>query len=262
MVLCSLFIKILCSAESCWTFVLSTPNFSVGPSDWSAPFYKLTLLNAMSSLPSDFYEPYLSELAKSRRPNPSECIQNSIGTIGELTKFTKILRHPYPLQVRGLYHLEERPGMISMLAGKPNADTFPFTSFSFTANDPTSYRSISDPVEPPDSIVPNSAPKTNAPGQLHITIPPTQLAAALQYGPTSGLPDLISWVYTLQAAQHSRHKGEGWRVCIGGGSQDLLYKVSTALDELRSFQLETGGFEERKGRLGDVGTLEIGRRVC
>jgi tryptophan aminotransferase len=180
----------------------------------------------MNSLPNDFYESYLSELAKSRRPNPSECIQKSIGTIGQLTKLTKILHYLFSLQVRGLYHLEERPGMISMLAGKPNADTFPFTSFSFTANDPTFYRSNSDPTEPPSSIVPNSTHEPNAPGQLHITIPPAQLAAALQYGPTSGLPDLISWVYTLQAAQHGRHKGEGWRVCIGGGSQDLLYKVS------------------------------------
>ncbi|KAG8696355.1 hypothetical protein FRC08_007216 [Ceratobasidium sp. 394] len=146
----------------------------------------------ISPLPNEFYEPYLSELAKSRRPNP----------------------------IRGLYHLEERPGMISMLAGKPNADTFPFTSFSFAANDPTYHRDTSTITEPPSSITSDS----NALGQLHITIPPAQLATALQYGPTTGLPDLISWVYTLQAAQHGRYKGEGWRVSIGTGSQDLLYK--------------------------------------
>ncbi|KAG8748088.1 hypothetical protein FRC10_008821 [Ceratobasidium sp. 414] len=111
-----------------------------------------------------------------------------------------------------------------MLAGKPNANTFPFTSFSFTANDPTYYQDVSSTGEPPNSITSDS----NAPGQLHITIPPAQLAAALQYGPTTGLPDLISWVYTLQAAQHGRHKGEGWRVSIGTGSQDLLYKSFSA----------------------------------
>ncbi|QRV89570.1 mitochondrial carrier protein [Ceratobasidium sp. AG-Ba] len=149
-------------------------------------------------LPNEFYEPYLSELAKSRRPNP----------------------------IRGLYPLEDRPGMISMLAGKPNADTFPFTSFSFTARDPTYPRVASN--EPPESISSGPTRETNAPGQLHITIPPAQLAAALQYGPTSGLPDLISWVYTLQAAQHGRHKGEGWRVTVGTGSQDLLYKSFSA----------------------------------
>ncbi|KAG8686527.1 hypothetical protein FRC08_012467, partial [Ceratobasidium sp. 394] len=150
----------------------------------------------ITPLPNEFYEPYLSELAKSRRPNP----------------------------IRGLYHLEERPGMISMLAGKPNADTFPFTSFSFTANDPTYHRDTSTITGPPSSITSDS----NAPGQLHITIPPAQLAAALQYGPTTGLPDLISWVYTLQAAQHGRYKGEGWRVSIGTGSQDLLHKSFSA----------------------------------
>ncbi|QRW03778.1 aminotransferase class I and II protein [Ceratobasidium sp. AG-Ba] len=152
----------------------------------------------LALLPNEFYEPYLSELAKSRRPNP----------------------------IRGLYPLEDRPGMISMLAGKPNADTFPFTSFSFTAHDPTYPRVASN--EPPESISSGPTKEVNAPGQLHITIPPAQLAAALQYGPTSGLPDLISWVYTLQAAQHGRHKGEGWRVTIGTGSQDLLYKSFSA----------------------------------
>ncbi|KAG8694061.1 hypothetical protein FRC09_010083 [Ceratobasidium sp. 395] len=114
--------------------------------------------------------------------------------------------------------------MISMLAGKPNADTFPFTSFSFTANDPAYYKDMQITNEPPSSITSNSS----APGQLHITIPPAQLATALQYGPTTGLPDLISWVYTLQAAQHRRYQGEGWRVSIGTGSQDLLYKSFSA----------------------------------
>ncbi|KAF8606422.1 PLP-dependent transferase [Ceratobasidium sp. AG-I] len=158
----------------------------------------------MAFLPNEFYEPYLSELAKSRRPNP----------------------------IRGLYPLEERPGMISMLAGKPNADTFPFTSFSFTANDPSYVASNPPAGELPSSISSDvtSAPADGQPlpGQLHITIPPAQLAAALQYGPTSGHPDLIQWVYTLQVAQHGRHKGEGWRVSIGGGSQDLLYKSFSA----------------------------------
>ncbi|KAG9114444.1 hypothetical protein FRC07_007649, partial [Ceratobasidium sp. 392] len=150
----------------------------------------------LTPLPNEFYEPYLSELANSRRPNP----------------------------IRGLYPLEARPGMISMLAGKPNAETFPFTSFSFTANDPTHHKDILAANEPPSSIVAHP----NAPDQLHITVSPAQLAAALQYGPTTGIPDLISWVFTLQAVQHGRHKGEGWRVTIGAGSQDLLYKSFSA----------------------------------
>ena len=47
----------------------------------------------------------------------------------------------------------------------------------------------------------------------------------MQYGPTAGLPSLQEWIYGLQEKMHGRKKGEGWRVTIGGGSQDVIYKV-------------------------------------
>jgi len=38
--------------------------------------------------------------------------------------------------VSRLHHLETIPGLISLLAGRPNPDTFPLTSFTFTARSP------------------------------------------------------------------------------------------------------------------------------
>lgn len=105
--------------------------------------------------------------------------------------------------VRGLYPLEQRPGVISLLAGKPNATTFPLTSVKLTSRSPT------DPGKEIETEVSGKA-----------------LAEGLQYGPTAGLPSLIEWVYGLQEREHGRKKGESWRVSIGGGSQDVIYKVS------------------------------------
>jgi tryptophan aminotransferase len=59
------------------------------------------------------------------------------------------------------------------------------------------------------------------------------LAEGLQYGPTAGIPSLIEWVYGLQEREHGRKRGEGWRVSIGSGSQDVIYKVLGQLHEQR-----------------------------
>ena len=93
--------------------------------------------------------------------------------------------------------------MISLLAGKPNATTFPLTSVMIKSRSPT------DPS-----------------AELTTEISGKMLADGLQYGPTAGLPDLINWVYGLQEHEHGRKKGEGWRVSVGSGSQDVLHKVS------------------------------------
>lgn len=92
--------------------------------------------------------------------------------------------------------------MISLLAGKPNATTFPLTSVKLTSRSPT------DPSK-----------------EIETEVSGKELAEGLQYGPTAGIPSLIGWVYGLQEREHGRKKGEGWRVSIGGGSQDIIYKV-------------------------------------
>ncbi|EIW57619.1 PLP-dependent transferase [Trametes versicolor FP-101664 SS1] len=132
----------------------------------------------VQTLPTEFYQDFLSASAKARKPSP----------------------------IRGLYPLETRPGMISLLAGKPNAATFPLTSVQITARSPT------DPQK-----------------ELTTDITGAALAEGLQYGPTAGLPSMIEWIYGLQEREHGRKKGEGWRVSVGAGSQDVLHKAIFAL---------------------------------
>lgn len=114
----------------------------------------------------------------------------------------------YPVQVlivilvRGLYPLERKPGLISLLAGKPNDAMFPFESFSFSITDP-SHSSPSIPV----------------------SLTGVSLAEGLQYGPTAGLPRLVEWFTGLQERVHGRKPSEGWRLTVGNGSQDVIYKV-------------------------------------
>lgn len=80
---------------------------------------------------------------------------------------------------------------------------FPFESFSFT---------ITNPSHPSQSIP--------------VSLSGASLAAGLQYGPTPGLPGLNEWFVGLQERVHGRKPSEGWRITVGNGSQDLIYKVS------------------------------------
>lgn len=93
--------------------------------------------------------------------------------------------------------------MVSLLAGKPNADTFPFESITL---------------------------KLKAPSSETLSIDGDDLDEALQYGMTAGLPRLVQWLEAFQSEVQGRGKGsdEGWRVTIGVGSQDLISKVRLA----------------------------------
>jgi tryptophan aminotransferase len=95
-----------------------------------------------------------------------------------------------------------------MLAGKPNPSTFPITSISLTVRSPN---------------------PTLDPTETEITICDQDIATSLQYGPTAGMPELIQWITELVSQIHRGSLDEGWRVMIGPGSQDLLYKVFLAL---------------------------------
>ena len=111
--------------------------------------------------------------------------------------------------VRSLFPLEKTPGLISLLAGKPNPSTFPFNSITFTAKSP------SNPQE-----------------EVKLTLDGDDLAQSLQYGDTAGLKPLLDWIGGLQEVNHGRKKNEGWRISIGSGSQDLIYKVSRPTDRI------------------------------
>ena len=101
--------------------------------------------------------------------------------------------------------MEKVPGVISLLAGKPNPSTFPISNLQVTVR------------SPPDSTGNVKEDKIDINGSL--------LAAGLQYGSTAGYEPLVEWIEGLQKFSHGRAKGEGWRVSMGSGSQDILYKV-------------------------------------
>ncbi|CDO70650.1 hypothetical protein BN946_scf184756.g17 [Trametes cinnabarina] len=128
-------------------------------------------------LPKEFYEPFISQSSNHRIEDP----------------------------IRALLPLEDSPGVISLLAGKPNSETFPITSMQFTLRDPVTG------AEKP------------------IALSEQELAKGLQYSPSAGIPELNDWLIGLQEYSHGRKRGEGWGLCFGTGSSDLIYKVVNAL---------------------------------
>ena len=97
--------------------------------------------------------------------------------------------------------------MISLLAGKPNAALFPFTSVQFTA-----------PSCAADGSVTGSE-------QTLLKVDDDVLAMGLQYAPTSGMLPMVEWLTEFQEQEHARSRSEGWRVSVTAGSQDAIYKV-------------------------------------
>ncbi|TBU41945.1 PLP-dependent transferase [Dichomitus squalens] len=128
-------------------------------------------------LPSSFYESFISDSSKRRIEDP----------------------------IRVLLPLEDRPGVISLLAGKPNADTFPITSLQFTLRDPV----------------------TN--DEVPVSLTEAELSRSLQYSGSKGIPGFLEWLIGLQEYSHGRKRGEGWDLAFGTGSSDLIYKAVNAL---------------------------------
>jgi tryptophan aminotransferase len=155
---------------------------------------------SVSALPSNYYADFLSDLAKTRKPSPSSFTSRNFPAVSN-----SLCR-----LVRGLLPLEATPGMISLLAGKPHPATFPISSLTFSVRSP----GISIDAPGPETTV---------------ELPSEHLAAGLQYGPTSGFAPLIKWAQGLQEYEHGRNSGEGWRVSMGNGSQDLIYKVGAVI---------------------------------
>ncbi|KAK0535385.1 hypothetical protein OC834_001550 [Tilletia horrida] len=128
-----------------------------------------------------------------------------------------------PSSIRSLFPTELIPGMISFLAGKPNASTFPLQDISLTFK--------------PDAVGGSQAdgrPTT-------VSIAGDDLVTSLQYGPTLGIPKLVKWLTDFVSEQHGRPiitKGSeldgkdgqtAWGLTVGNGSQDLLGKAFEAI---------------------------------
>jgi tryptophan aminotransferase len=112
--------------------------------------------------------------------------------------------------IRSLFPAEKVPGMLSLLAGKPNTDTFPISNIALT---------IKPIAEEKETI---------------LSISGSDLEEGLQYGQTWGLTRLLDWLTQFQSRLHGRSvtpssEDNAWRVSIGGGSQDLLTKAFNSL---------------------------------
>ncbi|KAK0199870.1 TdiD protein [Desarmillaria ectypa] len=131
-------------------------------------------------LPTEFYASFLSDAAKGRKASP----------------------------ICSLIPMEAASHMISMLAGKPDPDTYPFAHMAMSVKSPN--------------------PSVD-PSLTDIELGGHDLATALQYNESGGVPELVQWVTSLLKDIHELGEEDGSRVCIGAGSQDLLYKALTAL---------------------------------
>ncbi|KAJ1035396.1 hypothetical protein NDA13_000812 [Ustilago tritici] len=123
-------------------------------------------------------------------------------------------RNRMPSAIRSLFPAELIPGMVSLLSGKPNSDTFPFQKITLELK-----------------------PEVGETGKVEtVSIEGSDLDIALQYSATSGLPKLVDWIENFQSKVHKRPRvkegkraGEVWRCSFGNGSQDLLTKAFEAL---------------------------------
>ncbi|XP_006459625.1 hypothetical protein AGABI2DRAFT_201971 [Agaricus bisporus var. bisporus H97] len=113
-------------------------------------------------------------------------------------------REKKPSPICSLFPLEKTPGIISLLAEKPNPTMFPLTSLSFSAHAPHS----SDPAD-----------------EQSYSLTQEEIALGLQYSDTAGIKPLRDWLYGLQEFSHGRMREEGYSVMVGNGSQDLIYKA-------------------------------------
>lgn len=87
---------------------------------------------------------------------------------------TPLSKRRQPSAIRSLQPLVKLPGMISLGGGMPAPQLFPFKALSFRIDS----------------------------GQ-EIALTPEQLAEALQYSPTPGLPAFVAQLSALQKREHS-----------------------------------------------------------
>ncbi|ORY46995.1 PLP-dependent transferase [Rhizoclosmatium globosum] len=101
-----------------------------------------------------------------------------------------------PSAIRSLAPLLSLPGMISLGGGNPHPDSFPYVGLSFRLRS----------------------------GEV-IDVPEKEVQQALQYSPTNGIPQLVSWLKNLQLTEHKPPTGDNFEICLGNGSQDVLTKA-------------------------------------
>ncbi|KAJ7045256.1 pyridoxal phosphate-dependent transferase [Mycena alexandri] len=139
--------------------------------------------------------------------------------------------------IRSLFPLENIPGMISLLAGRPNSSTFPFESITMKLK--PALAGMPAPTDDDDPFT--------------ITLENEELNEALQYGMTAGVARLIDWLAELQTHVHKRVQDGSWAITVSAGSQDVMYKTCQALvDDGDYFLVETPVYP---GTLGFLATM-------
>eukprot|EP00445_Apocalathium_hangoei_P012666 CAMPEP_0203882598 /NCGR_PEP_ID=MMETSP0359-20131031/26793_1 /ASSEMBLY_ACC=CAM_ASM_000338 /TAXON_ID=268821 /ORGANISM="Scrippsiella Hangoei, Strain SHTV-5" /LENGTH=479 /DNA_ID=CAMNT_0050802661 /DNA_START=12 /DNA_END=1451 /DNA_ORIENTATION=+ len=119
------------------------------------------------------YDDFLTETSKARQPSP----------------------------IRALMPIAAMPGMISLGAGNPNPDAFPFESAVFSLK-----------------------------GGGTVTLDPALMCVAMQYGPTSGIPEMMAWARDLQQREHAPPRpSDEWDIAFTTGSQDAISKTCEML---------------------------------
>eukprot|EP01105_Mastigella_eilhardi_P007547 TRINITY_DN189_c0_g1_i2.p1 TRINITY_DN189_c0_g1~~TRINITY_DN189_c0_g1_i2.p1 ORF type:complete len:402 (-),score=135.41 TRINITY_DN189_c0_g1_i2:258-1463(-) len=133
-----------------------------------------------------------------------------------------------PSAIRALQPLMATPGMISLGGGNPNGVTFPFKSASFELRDGD-----------------------------HVTISPQNLAVALQYSPSYGLPGFTEYLKNFQREQH--HPPQDVCIVVSSGSQDLMCKAFDMLvDEGDYVLVESPTYPGALGALRPIGCSTVG----
>ncbi|KAL2194753.1 TdiD protein [Corynascus similis CBS 632.67] len=128
--------------------------------------------------------------------------------------FSRRIQRWEPGAIRSLLPLEAIPGMISLVAGKPNPQTFPFSKISITLNDSKETTLVLDDAA---------------------------LSEALQYNLPAGHPGLLKWLEGLQQTVHGLSSAGSWACCVGNGSQELIHKAFQVFTDLGDpVMLETG----------------------
>ncbi len=109
---------------------------------------------------------------------------------------------------------------LTLSAGRPNPDTYPFERITLTIRSPLEQRMA-------EAAAGGAAPN-GGDAPLQVEIEGADLDVALQYGPSAGLVKLRDQLEDMQSVIHKREKG-GWSVTVGSGTQDLMYKVKGSL---------------------------------
>jgi kynurenine/2-aminoadipate aminotransferase len=100
-----------------------------------------------------------------------------------------------PSAIRALLKYLSIPGMISLGGGNPHPSQFPFETMSIQLKN-----------------------------KHVLNVNAKELETALQYSPTHGIPDFVSWLKKLQTIVHSPPHSD-FEICVGAGSQDVLTKA-------------------------------------